>query len=62
MKPVYMMPAVYFLAFLEGLLREGPGALLYVLGMTVCVPVCMILLLCFHAAQLGVKGIRPVPF
>ena len=44
---MYMMPAAYFLAMLEGMLREGPGAVLYVIGLTVCVPVCMILLVFF---------------
>ena len=59
---MYMLPFFFFMALLEGMLREGPGAVLYALGMTVCVPVCMILLVLFYAVRLGIKGIRPFPF
>ena len=59
---MYMLPFFFFTALIEGMLREGPGAVLYALGMTVCVPVCMILLVLFYAVRLGIKGIRPFPF
>ena len=55
---MYMLPFFFFTALLEGMLREGPGAVLYALGMTVC----MILLVLFYAVRLGIKGIRPLPF
>ena len=59
---MYTLPFFCFLAMIEGMLRTGPGAVLYVLGMTVFVPVSMIILVLFYAVRLGVMGIDPFQF
>ena len=59
---MYTLPFFCFMAILEGMLRTGPGAVLYVIGMTVFVPVSMILLAVFYAVRLGIMGINPFPF
>lgn len=59
---MYTLPFFFFMALLEGMLRAGTGAVLYVLGMTAFVPVSMILLVLFYAFRLGVRGINPFQF
>ena len=59
---MYTLPFFCFMAIIEGMLRTGPGAVLYVIGMTVFVPVSMILLVVFYAVRLGIMGINPFPF
>ena len=59
---MYTLPFFCFMAIIEGMLRTGPGAVLYVIGMTVFVPVSMILLVVFYVVRLGIMGINPFPF
>lgn len=59
---MYTLPFFFFMAMLEGMLRQGPGAVLYALGMTVLVPVSMIVLVLFYAVWLGAMGINPFQF
>jgi Na+/H+-dicarboxylate symporters len=59
---MFTLPFFFFLAILEGMLRQGPGAVIYSVSMAVFVPVTMILLALFYVVRLAVRGISPFPF
>ena len=56
------LPFFFFMAMIEGMLRTGPGAVLYTLGMTFFVPVSLIILILVYAVWLGARGIDPFQF
>ena len=59
---MYTLPFFFYLSLLDGMLREGPGATVFMFGMIALVPVSMIAMVLFYAVRLKLAGIRPWPF
>ncbi len=59
---MYTLPFFFYLALLDGMLRKGPEATVFMAGLLVLVPVSMIAMVLFYAVRLKIVGIRPVPF